>query len=176
MDGLKIDTNFSGSSSTENSSRRLAGSLSGGSLKTKSNAELIDELAVKINEIRKQRLEMDHKYTNSKAKKKKADPNRHKFKLEFHHPNLEYVYGQVLYSPYLTKPLDPYPEKTLKGVDKLNELKSKGYYKFEDIPEEERPYDVKQAKKEFIKEVIKYHPSYLATDVRRIIYILCTKV
>ncbi len=106
---------------------------------------------------------MDPKHNIAKTKKRK--PVEHKNKLELHHPNLEYVYGQVLYSPYLTKPLDPYPQKTLKGVDKLNELKNKGYSKFKDIPQGERPYDVKAAKKEFIKEVIMYHPCYLATDV-----------
>lgn len=139
-----------------------------GSKREKQNLDAkIAILSEKINEIRKQRLEMQISLEHDSKKKVTRKTEKEHINKRFHHPNLEYVYGEVIYSPYLVKPLDPYPKETFEVVDELREFKRKGY-KYKDIPKGEAPYDVGAAKKIFIKEVIQYHPSYLMTEVSNI--------
>ena len=132
----------------------------------KSQAQLVDELTKKIQDIKDERRKMAEEGQYKSKSKKKREPYKPILKPPLHHPSLEYIFGQVLYSPYLTSPLDAYNHKTLKGIDELNELKNKGYANFKDIPDDLRPYDPKEAKKEFIKEILNYNPSPLATSIQ----------
>jgi hypothetical protein len=81
--------------------------------------------------------------------------------LDFSHPNLEYVYAETVYSPYMIKPKDKYPKEIYEIANKVRDLKNKGL-KFREIPAEERPYDPDAMKAAFVNEVILYNPSYLA--------------
>ena len=81
--------------------------------------------------------------------------------LDFSHPNLEYLYAENVYSPYNIKPKEKYPRETYDIADKVRDLKNKGL-KYRDIPSEDKPFDEKEMKKAFIKEVVLYNPSYLA--------------
>lgn len=55
----------------------------------------------------------------------------------------------------MTKPLDPYSTATLTMTNKLIDMKSRGI-KFEDLPPEQRPYNVKKVRNQFIHDVINY--------------------
>lgn len=80
-------------------------------------------------------------------------------KKPFSHPNLGYVFGEIMYSPYLTNPKDSYPRATYTMAETLKEFKQKGLA-FKDIPESERPYNEKELKRQFIREVCNYNPKF----------------
>lgn len=77
----------------------------------------------------------------------------------FSHPRLDYVYGEIMHSPYLTNPKDRYPKAVYTMSETIKELKHKGI-NFNEIPESERPYDQAQMKRSFIKEVCNYNPKF----------------
>jgi len=77
----------------------------------------------------------------------------------FSHPRLDYVYGEIMHSPYLTNPKDRYPKAVYTMSETIKELKHKGIT-FNEIPESERPYDQAQMKRSFIKEVCNYNPKF----------------
>lgn len=64
-----------------------------------------------------------------------------------------------MYSPYMTNPKDNYPKETYQMADTLKSLKHKNVA-FKDLPAEEKPYDEKQLKKLFIREVCNYNPKF----------------
>jgi hypothetical protein len=126
------------------------------------NAKLIaklDKVAAEIEEVRKRKELLAPKKEKKTYNTKKIDHRKPKRQLI--HPKLDYVYGEVAFSPYLTKPLDPYPETTFTMVEELRELKRKGVKKIEHLPEDKRPYDPKKIKDIFINDVLKYEVSFL---------------
>ncbi|KAJ1410389.1 hypothetical protein B484DRAFT_482772, partial [Ochromonadaceae sp. CCMP2298] len=76
-------------------------------------------------------------------------------KKHFSHPKLDYIYGEIMYSPYLTPPSESYPRTTYTITEQLKEYRGLGC-EFENIPAELRPYDPKVLKKLLIKEVCHY--------------------
>lgn len=83
-----------------------------------------------------------------------------KYKSAFHHPKLDLVMGEIVNSPYMTAPMDRYPQETFSVPQKIQELKNK--HSAEDIPREELPYDVNEIKHRFLDEVVNYNVSYAA--------------
>lgn len=108
---------------------------------------------------------------NHKPKERQTiQPKRKTTKKTFHHPKLDFVLGEVVFSPYMTKPLDPYPQETFEVPKKLHELKKK-VVKGSDVPKEELPYDVDFVRNRFIHEVANFSVSFNMSPVR--IRILC---
>ena len=118
-------------------------------------AKIDEELA----EVARQKNILDPK-KDKKHFPKKIDRSK-KPKKSFSHPKLDFVYGEVAFSPYLTKPLDPYPETTFTVVEDLRELKRQGVNKIDKLPKDKQPYDPKKVKKTFIEDVINYEVSFL---------------
>ena len=100
-------------------------------------AKIDEELA----EVARQKNILDPK-KDKKHFPKKIDRSK-KPKKSFSHPKLDFVYGEVAFSPYLTKPLDPYPETTFTVVEDLRELKRQGVNKIDKLPKDKQPYDPK---------------------------------
>jgi len=82
-------------------------------------------------------------------------------KKTFSHPKLDFIFGEVIHSPYLTPPLEQYPESTFTMVEELRTLKRTGTKSLNALPKEKRPYDLVKAKNKFIREVVNYKVSYL---------------
>jgi hypothetical protein len=80
-------------------------------------------------------------------------------KKVFSHPKLEYVYGEIMHSPYLTAPTENYPRSTYDMAESLKEFKKLGI-PFKELPPDQRPYDENEMKKLFIKEVCNYNPRF----------------
>jgi len=120
----------------------------------------IADIDIKLTEIRKLKAEVS---PIKKHHPKPAPPKKVKNKL--FHPKIEYVFGEVLSSPYMTKPLDSYPKTTYSIPEELRELRRQGYTSFKDIPSEKLPYDPVEIRSVYIKEVLNYHPNYLMTEV-----------
>jgi hypothetical protein len=59
----------------------------------------------------------------------------------------------------MTNPKDNYPKETYQMADTLKSLKHKNVA-FKDLPDNEKPYDEKQLKKLFIREVCNYNPKF----------------
>jgi hypothetical protein len=55
----------------------------------------------------------------------------------------------------MTKPLDPYSDTTLTMTNKLIDMKSRGV-KLSELPSDQRPFDLKKVRNQFIKDVINY--------------------
>ena len=106
--------------------------------------EKLDTVTAQIEEVRRRRELLAPKKTK-KHYTKKIDHSK-KPKKSFNHPKLEFVYGEVAHSPYLTKPLDPYPESTFHVVEELRELKRKGVKRIAKLPKDKRPYDPNKIK------------------------------
>ena len=122
----------------------------------------LDSIQKQIDAVKEQRL----KLSPTKRRKKLAPPIDHneKPKKHFQHPKLEYVYGEIIYSPYLTPPLDPYPEEVFSKTAELRELKRLGVQTISELPVERQPYNPKVAKNTFIRDVINYKVSFLPKD------------
>ena len=80
-------------------------------------------------------------------------------KLKFRHPNEDRVFGEIVYSPYMTKPEVKYNRKMYTVQAKLAELRKDGL-SVRDLPESERPYDIKETRKALIKEVHEFEPRF----------------
>ncbi len=117
----------------------------------------LEEINKQLAAIRKEREESSSK-KSGRVLGKRTDYSKRP-KKSFHHPNLEYVMGELIYSPYRTHPLAKYPEETFRMNDKLKDLRKSGC-KFDDLPEQEKPYDVQQVRKSFVKEIANYNPGF----------------
>lgn len=119
----------------------------------------LEEINQKLAEIRKKRLEFDAESSTQKKKKSKAQ-QKSSLKKSFHHPKLDYVIAEIVYSPYMTKPNESYSEETFRMPEKLSELKKKTS-KLEDLPPEEQPFDFKEVKGRFLNEVANFNVSFV---------------
>lgn len=117
----------------------------------------LEKITEQLAEVRKKRLTMK-RFDDGRVRGPPKDYSSVPKKL-FSHPKLEFVYGEIMHSPYLTNPRDSYPKTTYTMAETLKELKQKGVA-FKDIPESERPYDDAVLKKQFIKEVCNYNPKF----------------
>jgi hypothetical protein len=81
-------------------------------------------------------------------------------KKQFYHPNLDLVMAEMAYSPYLFAPDQKYTTNTFLSA-KVGELR------FEKKEEALRkiPYDLSEAKKRFLKEVISFNPSFVSLTI-----------
>jgi hypothetical protein len=125
--------------------------------KKKAVEKRVDEITAQINEIRKKRLEM-----SGVKEEKPGTPKRDITKIPkrvFHHPNLDFIIGEVVYSPYMTNPLDRYPSQTFTVVEEVRKYKQKGL-KYQDIPKEKVPFDIKLSRSTFRREVLDFRPSF----------------
>lgn len=145
----------------------------------KAPEEHLTELTNQINEVRRLRREFEKSNSNEgtsaavKAlnEKKKLEIKKQlalekKMKSTLYHPNLEYILGEVVHSPYMTKPLDKYPEKTFTLVHELREYKRQGI-KYKDLPKEKVPYNVEVIKKTFVDDIMHFKPNYSAVERTR---------
>lgn len=133
----------------------LGESTSGKSSKKVSINDKLEEINKKLAEVRQQRIDFESK---DKKPTKRASTSS-STKRSFHHPKLEYVIGEIVHSPYMTKPQEAYPSETFRVQEKLRELKRAGS-KLSEIPKEERPFDMDETKNKFIEDVIKYNVTY----------------
>jgi hypothetical protein len=126
--------------------------------KKESQKEKLDEINKQLAEVRKKLAERNP----SKAQRKNSkSPVK---KREFHHPKLEFILGQIVHSPYMTKPLDKYPQETFDIPHKLHELKRKAC-KVSDLPKEEHPFDLDEVKDRFMKEIVNFTVTYKVASV-----------
>ncbi len=145
----------------------------------KAPEEHLTELTNQINEVRRLRREFEKSNSNEgtsaavKAlnEKKKLEIKKQlalekKMRSTLYHPNLEYILGEVVHSPYMTKPLDKYPEKTFTLVHELREYKRQGI-KYKDLPKEKVPYNVEEIKKTFVDDIMHFKPNYSAVERTR---------
>lgn len=125
----------------------------------------ISAIEQKLTEIRKLRQELNPQ--NSVKKMVPKNPYKPQLKHKLYHPQLEYIYGEILNSPYMTAPLDAYPKSTFSSHEELKLLKQEGF-KFSEIPPDRIPYNPKEMRKLFVKEVINYNPSFSITEIHAI--------
>ena len=139
------------------------------------------EINAKLAEVRRLRLQAMDSSKNSgdqssSSNSQSAAPH-HRKKVEkkakvvrsnttLHHPKLDFVVGEVVFSPYMTKPHMPYPDAVFRIPEKLRELKKRNE-KLKDLPVEEQPYDLQLAHEVFVNEVIRYNGSFLQDKVGR---------
>lgn len=138
----------------------------------------LEEINEKLAEVRK-KLADKHANNNLRIKIKKKEPPRGRRKSgqkTLHHPKLEFVLGEVVFSPYMTKPLDPYPQETFEVPKKLHELKKK-LQSDPSAPKEELPYDVEFVRDRFLNEVANFSISFNSSAVRLgTTLILCDRI
>ncbi len=130
-------------------------------------ADKLEDINKQIADIRKLRQEASHN-TNGRVNGPKKNYDQ-KPKKTFHHSNLDFVIGEIVYSPYMTKPQERYPEQTFKMVGKLRDMKRRGV-SFLTVPEHEKPYCEKEVKNIFIKEVVNYMPAFSDPELVRDIH------
>lgn len=145
-------------------------STSGKSSKKISIEEKLDDINKKLAEVRQQRLESEKK--DKKPQKKRSVGTT---KSSFHHPKLDYVIGEIVHSPYMTKPQEAYPSETFRVQEKLRELKRTGS-KLSELPHEERPFDMEETKSRFIEEVVKYNVTYTLPVRFETVLVLLSKI
>lgn len=125
--------------------------------------QLTEDLA-KIQAERKEFAKVSStKYVNKhlpKFKPQKTVAHKTYGKYEFWHPHLELAIGEIMYSPYLTNPMKPYPKSTFEMVHKLREIRSEDK-DFKDI--ENKPYDPDKLRKKYIKDIMHFNPSFKST-------------
>ena len=179
----RSDDDVAQSKQTQNSSFALSvTSKRSSETKQKPTAEeKLKGIELKLREVREKRKFMEIEklakeeeafealsgHKKKKPKKKfqlKKIPVKKSNKLEFHHPYVDYIFADVVNSPYMTKPLDHYPKATFTIVEQLRELKRKGI-KFSDIPKDKQPYNIDEVRNTFIEEVVKFHANYNVTAV-----------
>ena len=119
-----------------------------------------DKLAVITQQIHDVRAELA-RMEGGKSGRVYSPPTDYskKPKKSFHHPKLDIIYGEIIYSPYLTPPLEQYPETTFTMVEELRSIKRSGKT-IEKLPQEQRPFNPKWARNRFIREVVNYKVSY----------------
>jgi hypothetical protein len=145
----------------------LSPARSSGALRLSSSVGADEKLAIltqQLNEVRAERARME----GGKSGRVYSPPTDYsqKPKKTFHHPKLDYVFGEIVYSPYLTPPLEQYPETTFTKVEELRDLKRKGKI-ISKLPKEQQPFNPKWAKNTFIREVVNYKVSYGAPGAVR---------
>jgi hypothetical protein len=128
-----------------------------GSRKDEKLQQKLDGISKQLAEVRAKRTELK-KFDDGRIYGPKKDYSKVPRKL-FSHPKLEYVYGEIMHSPYLTNPKDNYPKSTYEMAETLKTLKQKNVA-FKDLPPEAKPYDESQLKKQFIREVCNYNPKF----------------
>ena len=148
--------------------------------------EKLEYINQKMAEVKRKRISLDTNKSSLKPKKGKKGKPRDlsppstpmtrpgspssaslsfpKPKLKLLHPKLDLVFGEIMYSPYMTKPQDLYSREMYSMNAKLVAIKSSGQ-RIKDMPLEERPYNVKKLKDAFVEEVINFNPSYVMTSV-----------
>ncbi len=119
----------------------------------------LQEINQKLAEVRKKRMEFEQGDGPKRpaARRKSAAEGPRK---SFHHPKLDYVMAEIVYSPYMTKPNESYSQETFRVPEKLSELKKKAQ-KIDDLPKEEVPFDMQEIKGRFINEVANYNVSFV---------------
>lgn len=121
----------------------------------------LEEINTKLAEVRKRRLQFAKVKGGSPHKQKVQYPKR---TSKMHHPHLDFVLAEVAFSPYLTKPDEPYSRSVIKIPDKLRALKHKNI-KLAELPKEEKLLDMKKVKDIFINEVFRYNSSFTNTVI-----------
>jgi hypothetical protein len=127
----------------------------------KSATEKLDEITKQIHELRHQR----HQTMIGQSKGRKFGPKTDYSSRpirKLHHPKLEYIYGEIVFSPYLTKLSKPYPKEVYSMSAKLKDLKREGF-DFASASPDQLPFDVKKTKNEFIREVVNFEPNFGAS-------------
>eukprot|EP01040_Poterioochromonas_malhamensis_P015407 gene15407-17240_t len=122
----------------------------------------LQEINQKLAEVRKKRMEFEQGDGPKRpaARRKSAAEGPRK---SFHHPKLDYVMAEIVYSPYMTKPNESYSQETFRVPEKLSELKKKAQ-KIDDLPKEEVPFDMQEIKGRFINEVANYNVSFVMPE------------
>eukprot|EP01039_Chlorochromonas_danica_P012931 gene12931-14907_t len=122
----------------------------------------LDAINQKLAEVRKKLADRhsSQQLKHHKPKEKQTIQSKRKStKKTFHHPKLDFVLGEVVFSPYMTKPLDPYPQETFEVPRRLHELKKK-VVKGSELSKDELPYDVDFVRNRFIHEVANFSVSF----------------
>lgn len=119
----------------------------------------LEKINAEIEKVKAEKLALNP----HKERKRIAPAINHaeKPKKSFSHPKLDFIYGEILSSPYLTPPLDPYPKEVFSTVNTLRELKRQGVKAIADLPRDRQPYNPKKHKNLFIREVVNYEVSFL---------------
>ena len=119
----------------------------------------LEKIMIELEKVKAEKIALNP----AKARKNLAPPINHaeKPKKTFSHPKLDFIYGEVMSSPYLTKPLDPYPREVFTVVHQLRELKRQGVKAIKDLPAEKQPYNPTKTRNAFIREVVNYEVSFL---------------
>lgn len=117
----------------------------------------LDDISKQLSEVRAKRSGLK-RYDDGRIYGPKKDYSKVPKKL-FSHPKLDFVYGEIMFSPYLTNPKDSYPRTTYTMSDTLKSLKHKNVA-FKDLSPEEKPYDESLLKRQFIREVCNYNPKF----------------
>lgn len=128
-----------------------------GSRKDVKLQQKLEDITKQLSEVRAKRSELK-KFDDGRIYGPKRDYTKVPKKF-FSHPKLDIVYGEIMFSPYLTNPKDNYPKSTYEMAETLKELKKKNVA-FKDLPPEEKPYDETVLKKQFIREVCNYNPKF----------------
>ena len=123
--------------------------------------EKLESISKQIEDVRKQREELEiHKKSGNIIS---TSIETRYAKRKFQHPNIPYVYGELAWSPYLTKPVNYYPLTATKGIEKLRNLKHSGL-RLEDLPAEDRPYKITTMRKIFHEEIMTANDFYFPED------------
>lgn len=117
----------------------------------------LEDITKQLSEVREKRLKLK-KFDDGRVYGPRTDYTKVPRKL-FSHPKLEYVYGEIMTSPYLINPIDKYPKANLELSETVKALKHKNI-PFKELPPELKPYDETQVKKQFIREVCNYNPKF----------------
>jgi hypothetical protein len=148
-----------GKESVERSTSPPRGRSPGRSPMKGSPEKNLAEINAQLAEIRKKRQDLSvHRMEPFNS----PNPNRDILKAPkkvYHHPNFEYIVGQITSSPYLTNPLKKYPDQTFTVIEEVRKLKQQGI-KYKDLKKEQVPFDYPSAKETFTKEIINFHPSF----------------
>ncbi len=86
-----------------------------------STEERLKDIEAQIIAVRKAKMELKPVASHKKSPPKKKWRPPKKGKL--YHTKLEYVFGEILSSPYMTPPLDNYPKTTYTLPEELRALK-----------------------------------------------------
>lgn len=149
---LKENSKVSGRTSANSSPKRGAAQIP-----VEEKLKIINE---QLAEVKKKRLEFDRANSPPKRRAKKAEKSHERPKKPaLYHPKLDYIMGQIVYSPYMVNPRHAYPRETFDVPEKLYDLKRKSP-KLKELPEDLHPFDLKEIKKKFMKEVVNYNVSF----------------
>ena len=124
--------------------------------------EKIEEINKQLAEVRHKRAEMTSFANNTRVKTEKTEK-----KKQLHHPKLDFVLAEVVHSPYMTKPNEHYTADTFYAGTQLRELKKRAS-SFSQLPVGERPFDAKEIKSKFVKEISQFNATFI-NNVRVVI-------